>query len=689
MATIKEYLDYAELAQAAYGNLEIGVPDTKKLNEGNAEFTTTQATNFADRYVVEAVYNDTNSGFSATLFKDKNGKKILSIRGTEKSDRNDFYADWELVLKQNPQQFESLVNFFEELKSSGKISKSDNLTVVGHSLGGALAQIATATYKDYIDQTYTYNSPGAKNLSIPNVMEYQGEYYRNYEVLSGGVVTGEKISKELYDAYQNFNTNKNSQEVANKITNIKANSGNDVISDLGVDIGVNVNIPGYTHSIIKMIETLQASVDAGVLTLDELQEFTYKCNSLTTQDRYNLAQMITAGGMPWNYVPSMARSYDPLVLDLNHDGVINTKNITNSNAYFDMDRDDMSESTGWISKEDGILVYDKNGNGKIDDINEFFGNEAKDGYSDLKQQINSNRDNVINANDTLFSKLKVWQDTNGDGISQADELKTLDELNVTSISLNSTDTSVDSNGNTIIKTSTFTQNSQEYLSADVEFAINNMMTDYHQDYNLDADTLFLPWLRGYGNVKDARIAYSLDGNFKEFTKTLTTNKDNLYSKFDNFLKKWTGLDKIHEQYGVTRGALNVDDKVWMLETFAGENIYKTSIENAFANHTVCLTDSNSDYIESSFNDMKERNFALFMAQSYYKKAFEGSYYSVNQDRFIVTDQELLNSSIVNFLNTHNIEDAVNIANIFNKTNQDFNISKELITQLSHINPNSF
>jgi hypothetical protein len=157
-----------------------------------------------------------------------------------------------------------------------------------------------------------------------------------------------------------------------------------------------------------------------------------------------MAQMITAGGMPWNYVPAQARSRDPLVLDLNHDGVINTTNIANSNIYFDMGADGMSESTGWIDKEDGILVYDKNDNGKIDGINELFGNEVKDGYSYLKQQIDSNGDNVINANDTLFSKLKVWQDENQDGISQTEELKTLDEIGITSISLSSANTDIES-----------------------------------------------------------------------------------------------------------------------------------------------------------------------------------------------------------------------------------------------------
>ncbi len=173
-------------------------------------------------------------------------------------------------------------------------------------------------------------------------------------------------------------------------------------------------------------------------------------------------------GLEYNSQQAQQIIIDPLVLDLNHNGKIDTINANSSNTFFDMDNNGMSEITGWIDKEDGLLVYDKNNNGKIDNINELFGNKNKDGYSELRELINSNGDNVIDKNDTKFKDLKIWQDLNGDGISQSNELKTLDELNITSINLNSKNTNIDDNGNNIFKTSTFTQNGEEYLSADVE-----------------------------------------------------------------------------------------------------------------------------------------------------------------------------------------------------------------------------
>lgn len=48
----------------------------------------------------------------------------------------------------------------------------------------------------------------------------------------------------------------------------------------------------------------------------------------------------------------------------------------------------------------------------------------------------TNKDGKIDTLDENFSKLKIWQDLNEDGISQSGELKTLSQHGIKSISLN-------------------------------------------------------------------------------------------------------------------------------------------------------------------------------------------------------------------------------------------------------------
>lgn len=131
----------------------------------------------------------------------------------------------------------------------------------------------------------------------------------------------------------------------------------------------------------------------------------------------------------------------PLVLDLNHDSSLSTS-LYDSTTYFDMDGDGFAEKTAWIQNGDGLLALDLNGNAKIDNGTELFGNytalqdgtNAQDAFEALLQ-YDENSDGIIDKNDTIYNNLKIWKD-NGDGISQSDELKTLDEVGVTSIALN-------------------------------------------------------------------------------------------------------------------------------------------------------------------------------------------------------------------------------------------------------------
>ncbi len=68
----------------------------------------------------------------------------------------------------------------------------------------------------------------------------------------------------------------------------------------------------------------------------------------------------------------------------------------------------------------------------------------------------SNSDGRIDANDAVWSQLKIWRDIDGDGYSSADELFTLDDSGIKAINLNHIDTNIsDGKGNTLVQQGTF------------------------------------------------------------------------------------------------------------------------------------------------------------------------------------------------------------------------------------------
>jgi EF hand len=116
-----------------------------------------------------------------------------------------------------------------------------------------------------------------------------------------------------------------------------------------------------------------------------------------------------------------------------------------------------------VSKQDGVLAIDLNGDGQINSGAELFGSStiltngthAKDGWAALAA-IDSNADGKLDMHDAQFNQLRVWVDANGNGQTDALELRTLADHHITSIDLAADSRSIQQNGNVVQSFSTYT-----------------------------------------------------------------------------------------------------------------------------------------------------------------------------------------------------------------------------------------
>jgi len=209
---------------------------------------------------------------------------------------------------------------------------------------------------------------------------------------------------------------------------------------------------------------------------------------------------------------------------------------TEAGIYFDHDGDGFAQLTGWVSPEDGLLVWDRNSNGQIDDGSELFGDStilsngqrAANGFTALAD-LDENHDGIIDANDGAFADLRVWRDLNSDGRVDDGELFTLEELSVQSLNLSyKTQSLTDANGNRHLQVGSYTMvDGMVRAMEDVWFAEDTMRRLDPVSVDISEDIAALPQVIAFGNVHDLHTAMALDesGKLRDLVEQFAAEMD--------------------------------------------------------------------------------------------------------------------------------------------------------------------
>lgn len=220
----------------------------------------------------------------------------------------------------------------------------------------------------------------------------------------------------------------------------------------------------------------------------------------------------------------------PLVVDLDGDGV---ELSFGSSVHFDVDDDGYLEDTTWASGDDGFLVIDLSsngfrgqGDGHIDQAKELILSDwGQDGDTDLQalgRAFDADGNFQIDKLDgDIWNELRIWQDKNQNGITDAGELFTLAGANTATAWYDTNGNGVEDDGERqSLKSKDIASINLKYDGQDSVTAagMDAMYADTSDDITVFGNTLL--GLASFtkadgtiveGGIGDTRLRYSKDG----------------------------------------------------------------------------------------------------------------------------------------------------------------------------------
>jgi|694.fasta_scaffold01069_41 Ca2+-binding RTX toxin-like protein len=241
----------------------------------------------------------------------------------------------------------------------------------------------------------------------------------------------------------------------------------------------------------------------------------------------------------------------PLIVDLDGDGI---ETLTlEAGIYFDHDGNGFAERTGWVSPRDGLLAWDRNGNGLIDAGAELFGNNTLDKYGAMAANgfealaaLDANQDGVINLRDAIWEKLGIWQDRNSNAKLESGEWFSMAGAGISKLLLQYQNSDAfDQQGNQHRQFGSYqTSRGEDRAVTDVWFRIDAARSVDLNTIELDPYIQTLPNIVAIGSVASLHQAMQRDssGILRRMIEQWQRSSDEQQKiLINNLIFHWTGV----------------------------------------------------------------------------------------------------------------------------------------------------
>lgn len=287
--------------------------------------------------------------------------------------------------------------------------------------------------------------------------------------------------------------------------------------------------------VLELFDNNEQIEDSSNIVFQKLKDEYLYSNTSYAGNGVLCAGLVGIGGV-------LAGLCEPIILDLNSDGVMGTTSIKHG-IYLDFDNDGFAEKMSWANKGDGILIIDLNSNNTLDSGEEVIISSSLQNQFPKNITLNSldsNNDGVIDSKDEKFRLLKISKNNKS--------LISLQKAGVKSI-------------NTSVKKTNFTDEHGNNRFEEGTFVRGNNTIGVFGDYWLQSDpsdsvetnilkttnsVSRLPDIKSRGKVHSLHQAMIRDKELENLVTQLVSekNESEKIKLLEKIMLKWTGGEKV-------------------------------------------------------------------------------------------------------------------------------------------------